>query len=484
MNMKMIKYIVGKTILFEGVLMLVPILVALNYQEPIRNSISFLIPSLLIMALGAWLSRDSQNLGDLYTLEGFVSVAFSWMILSFLGALPFYLSGEIPSFVDALFETTSGFTTTGASVIENVEEMSHSMLFWRSFTQWIGGMGILVFVVAILPQTKSESIYVMKAEVPGPSFGKLRSSVSETAKWLYTLYIIMTIVTIFFLLIGGMSLFDSLLIAFGAAATGGFSQESLSIYAYDSVYLEIVIMVAMLAFGLNFNLYAEVLRGNFKALFKSEELRWYLGMLLVVSILITLNLLGSHYDWWTSIRYSFFSVVSVSTTTAYLVSDFDLWPLFSRALLILLMVIGGMSGSTAGGLKMSRAVIVFKSALAEIKQISYPNRVVSVHFEGRALDERMLKSIVNYFLIYVLVFTGVVTIVSLEVKDFLSSFTVTVATMSNIGTGFGVVGPTQNYAAFSPFMKLFLSLVMITGRLELYPILVLFSPYLWRRAGT
>lgn len=482
MNLNLVLSIVGQIIKVLGYIMLSPLFVILIYREPMGNMMSFIIPALLCLIIGSYLSKAKYDPNDLYTIEGFMVVALSWLMMSLFGSFPFLLSGELHTFSDAFFETASGFSTTGATVFTDVEVVSNSILFWRSLTQWLGGMGVLVFVLAITPSGRSESVYIMKAEVPGATFGKLRSRVSSSAQILYRLYITMTLITVALLILARIPIFDSVLLAFGAAATGGFTTVNTSIAHYNSTSVELILAFSMLAFGINFNLYYMLLNRQFKSFFKNEELRWYVSIISISSLLIGLNLFFNGYGFLQSLHDAFFSVISMITTTAYILVDFTQWPIFPRVVLLMLMFAGGMSGSTAGGLKISRVAIIIKTAVAEIRRITYPNRVVSVHFEEQAQDQKFIRSIINYFVIYVLIFGLGVSIVSLEVPEFISAFSLVSAMINNIGTGFGSVGPTYNYSVFSSPMKIFLSFIMIAGRLEIYPMLILLAPGTWKRS--
>lgn len=482
MNLKLVLSVTGQIIKVLGYIMLSPILVILIYNEPNGNMINFLIPAALCLLLGNYLSKSGYDPEDMHAVEGFMVVALSWLIMSLVGSLPFMLSGELPSFPDAFFETASGFSTTGATVFTDVEVVSNSILFWRSLTQWLGGMGVLVFVLAITPSGKSESIYIMKAEVPGSTFGKLRSRVSSSAQVLYRLYVTMTVITIILLVLARIPLFDSILLSFGAAATGGFTTVNAGIAHYDNTYVELILAFSMLAFGVNFNLYYMLINRQFKSFFRNEELKWYISIILIFSLLIALDLFLNDYRFLQALHDAFFSVTSMMTTTAYVLVDFTVWPIFPRIVLLLLMFVGGMSGSTAGGLKVSRVAIIIKVAVAEIRRVTYPNRVVSVHFEEQAQDQKFIRSVINYFVVYVLFFILGLSIVSLEVPEFISAFSLVAAMINNVGTGFGSVGPAYSYSVFSGPMKIFLSLIMIAGRLEIYPMLILLSPGTWKRS--
>lgn len=482
MNLRLVLSVLGQIMVFEGLLMLAPLAIVLIYGESLSNAISFIAPAFSCLVVGGLLSRQRYDTHDMHAAEGFMIVALSWLALSFFGSFPFLISGELSTFADAFFETASGFSTTGATVFEDVEVVSQSILFWRSLTQWLGGMGVLVFALAIMPPTQSESVYIMKAEVPGTGFGKLKSRVTSSARTLYILYIVLTFITMVLLMFGSVPVFDAVLMAFGAAATGGFSTMNASTAHYDSIYIELVLTIAMLVFGVNFNLYYLAIHGQIKPILKNEELRWFIMIVFASSFLISLDLIANDYPVFESMKDAFFSVSSVMTTTAYVTTDYTLWPIFPRVILMALMFIGGMSGSTAGGLKVSRIAVLFKVALAEIKRLTYPNRVVSVHFEHQAQSQAFLRSVVNYFIVYMMIFVLGVAIISLEVPEFISSFSTASAMLNNIGSGFGIVGPAYNYSFFSGGMKIFLSFLMIAGRLEIYPLLILLSPNLWRRS--
>lgn len=481
MNKQFIRYTLGYIILIIGGLMGLPLLVSLIYREPLRHTLSFLLTSLLTMLVGFHLSRTELESRKFYAKEGFVIVSLSWILASVLGAIPFVLSGDIPSFIDAFFEVSSGFTTTGASILTDVEALSHSMLFWRSFTHFIGGMGVLVFALAILPQAESGSVHIMKAEMPGPTFGKLVSRLSSSARILYLIYLVLMIVILLLLWWAGAPFFDAVLLSFGTAGTGGFGVVNGSVAPYDNFTIEVILSFGMLAFGINFNLYYMMLNQQFKKALQSEELKWYLGIIGVSVLLITLNLVMNSYGLGSSLRDSFFTVSSVLTTTGFSTALFDNWPLFSRMVLLILMFFGGMAGSTAGGLKISRIMILIKSSWAEIKRTVRPNRVVTIRSEDRRVDLEVTNAIFSYIAIYTIIFVLTMLLVIFETPDFISAFSAVAATINNIGPGFGLVGPSQSFAAFSPPIKLLLSFVMIMGRLEIFPILILLAPNTWKK---
>lgn len=481
MNKQMVAYILGRLLQIEALLLFIPLIVSLIYREPSRYALSYLVVAMVTGIIGYLFTKKHPKIKNLYAKEGFVIVSLSWILLSFFGALPFVLSGDIPSLVDAFFETTSGFTTTGASILDDVEALSRSNLFWRSFTHLIGGMGVLVFALAVLPQMESESVHIMKAEVPGPSFGKIVSRLSESARILYYIYLIFTVLVILALITAGMPIFDSFIHAFGAAGTGGFGMRNGSIAPYDNVAIEMILGFAMLLFGANFNLYFLLLTRHFKEAFRSEELRWYVGLAFAAIAAITVQLSLSAYSSSEALRHSFFSVTSIMTTTGFSTDNFNTWPLFSRAILLLLMFVGGMAGSTGGGIKVSRVAILVKTAFSELKRNTYPNRIVSMHFEHKSVEGKMIKAIANYLIVYVLVFVVILLIISLQLDDFTSAFSAVAANFNNIGPGLGVVGPDSSYSFFNSINKLVLSIAMIMGRLEIFPILILFSPAIWRR---
>lgn len=477
----MVGYVLGRLLQIEAALMLIPLIISLIYDEPIEYTLSFLVVGVVSAMIGYFLTIKHPKKTSLYAKEGFVIVSLSWLLLSIFGALPFVLSGDIPSFVDAFFETVSGFTTTGASILDDVEALSHSMLFWRSFTHLIGGMGVLVFALAVLPRTESESVHIMKAEVPGPTFGKLVSKLSDSARYLYIIYLVLTSVIIFALFLAGMPLFDSFIHAFGAAGTGGFGMRNGSIAPYDSVAIEVILGIAMLIFGANFNLYFLMITKHFKEAIQSEELKWYGGFVVGSILLITAHLTALYHNFGDALRHSFFAVTSIITTTGFGTDNFGDWPLFSRLILLIIMFVGGMAGSTGGGIKVSRIAILVKTAFAELKRNAYPNRIVSLHFENKPLEGTVIKAIANYLIVYIIVFVVILMIISLEMPDFTSAFSAVAATFNNIGPGLGVVGPDASYSFLNGFNKIVLSIAMIMGRLEIFPILILFSPGIWRR---
>jgi len=477
MNFSIIVFILGNILKVEGILLVFPMLVSLIYKEEPKNIFSFLIVIITLLVLGTICTAKKPKKMGMQAKDGFIIVSLSWIILSFFGALPFVISGEIPSLIDAFFETSSGFTTTGSSILSSVEDLSHSMLFWRSFTHLIGGMGVLVFALAILPAAGLESVHVMKAEVPGPVFGKLVAKMRITARILYGIYLVMTAILIVLLMIGGMSLFDATLHAFGAAGTGGFGIKNNSVAYYDSTYIHLVLSFAMLIFSVNFNLYYLVMIGEIKKIFESEELKLFLTIVSISVLVIFVNLGMADGFSLLKLRDVFFQVSSIISTTGYSTVDFDKWPLFSKMVLLSIMFVGGCAGSTAGGLKVSRIGILLKTSFATLKKVVQPNRVLTIKFDKKSLDDNMISSILHYFVIYAIVFVAILLIVSMDVDSFDTAFSAVVATFNNIGPGIGAVGPVMNFGGLSPFTKIVLSFSMIFGRLEIYPMLILLGSF-------
>ncbi len=479
MNRRMIVYILGRVLLVEALLMLPSLICGLIYREA---AITAFLPSMAVSALtGAVLFRKKPADTTIYAREGFFIVAAAWILLSLIGALPLRLCGSGLTYWSCLFEIVSGFTTTGATVISDVEALPHCILFWRSFTHWIGGMGVLVFVLAIVPLADNRSLHLMRAEVPGPTVGKLVPRMRETAKILYGVYSLMTAVLIVLLLFGGMPLFDSICHAFGAAGTGGFSVKNAGIMYYDNVYLEIVLSVFMLLFGMNFNLFYLIMIGRVRAALKNEELHWYLLFAAAAIGLIALNTLHLYNGLGESLRYALFQVSSIMTTTGYATADFAAhWPQFSQHILVLLMIVGACAGSTGGGLKMSRFAILAKSFGAEIRRLIHPRMVSVVRMDHRAVAADTLQGVRIYFCIYMLIVLASTLLLSLSGQDFTTNLTAELACFNNIGPGLSLVGPTGSYAIFPDAAKLLLAFNMLLGRLEIYPMLVLFSPGIWK----
>ena len=473
----MIGYVISRILWTEAALLLLPALVALLYQEAL---LPFLIPILILAVLGLLLGRRPRQTA-LYARDGFAVVALAWVGMSAFGALPFVLAGDIPNYIDAFFETVSGFTTTGASILTAVEPLSRGGLFWRSFTHWVGGMGVLVFVMAVLPMTDGHGMHLLRAEMPGPSVGKLVSRMSDTAKILYGIYLVMTLIEIVLLVLGRMPLFDACIHAFGSAGTGGFSNRNLSVGAYDSAYCDVVIGIFMLLFGVNFNLYYFLLIRRFRDFFRSEELRAYLLIVGAAVLAIAADILHIYGSLLESLWYSFFQVSSIITTTGFATADFNLWPTFSKSILVVLMFIGACAGSTGGGIKVARIVMLAKSAWSDMRKMLHPNAVSTTRFEGKALSDAQVRSVHVFLTVYLLVFTVSFLLLSLEQFDIVTTFTALTACINNIGPGLEMVGPTGNFSQFSWASKLLLSFNMLVGRLEIFPMLLLFAPSIWRR---
>ena len=463
-------------------LMLFPALVALLYGE-YKQLCAFLLTSALAFLAGTVIAKICKTKNRvIYSKEGFAIVSLAWIGMSAVGALPFVISGEIGSYVDALFETVSGFTTTGASILTDVEAMSRSMLFWRSFTHWIGGMGVLVFVMAILSSMTDRSIHLMRAEMPGPVVGKLVPRGRDTAKILYLIYIVMTLLQIMLLWLGDMNLFESVVHTFGSAGTGGFGIKADSVGGY-SVYSQMVIATFMLFFGVNFNLYFLLLIKRAKPVLKSTELWVYFGIVAASVAAIAINLsLQNGNGVGDALRLSYFQVSSIMTTSGFSTADFNLWPHLSKTLLLMLMFIGGCAGSTAGGIKVSRVVILFKQILREIKRMLHPRAVTSVEFEGKPVDDTTLNSVATYFAVYVFCMFGAFVLVSFEPFGFESNLTAVVATFNNIGPGLGEVGPMGSFAGYSDFSKIVFCFAMLLGRLEIFPLVIALSPTTWKKS--
>lgn len=478
MNKRMIIYMLGRIAMVEAVLLLLPLTCALIYREAIITA--FLLTIGIALTFGFICSAIKPKSKNIYAREGFIIVALAWILMSAIGALPFYISREIPHYYDALFETVSGFTTTGASILNNVEALSKGLLFWRSFSHWIGGMGVLVLVMAIIPTETGHAMHMMRAEMPGPIVGKLVPKIKSTAKILYLIYIVMTAVQVILLLCGEMSLFESLVYSFGTAGTGGFSVDANSLSGYSS-YTQWVITIFMLIFGVNFNLYYLIIIKKLRTALKSEELWWYLGVVAVSSTLITYNIYPLYENISDSLRYSMFQVATIISTTGYATADFNLWPSLSKAILFILMFTGACAGSTAGGLKISRVVLLFKSVRANLKKMLHPRSVDAVRLEGKSVDVTTVTNVTVYLAIYFICFAVIFLLISFENFDFETNISAVSACFNNVGPGFSKVGPMGNFDIYTPFSKCVLSFAMLLGRLEIMPLILLFSPSVWFR---
>lgn len=474
----MILYSLGKLLRVEALLMLLPCLTAVIYQE--STGWSFAAVAAGVFAFGTAISYKQPENRNIYGKEGFFIVGASWLLMSLFGALPFVLSGDIPSYVNAFFETVSGFTTTGSSILVDIDAMSRAGLFWRSFTHWIGGMGVLVFTVAFIPIASGRAMHILKAEMPGPIIGKLVSKIRTTARILYVIYTAMTIVQVILLCLGGMPLFDSLLNTFGTAGTGGFSVSNAGIAGYHSPYIEWVITIFMILFGINFNVFYLIVLKKVTAAMKSEELRWYLGIIAAAIIAITVNISSTYHSISEALRDASFQVASIITTTGYATADYDGWPMLSQTILLLLMFIGASAGSTGGGVKVSRIVIFGKNALQELRRILHPHSVMSVEFEGSPVSSKTLNNMHAYLVLYFFIFSASLLVLSFENLDFHSTFSAVTTCINNVGPGFNQLGPTDNFFQLHDYSKITLSFAMLAGRLEIFPMLILFTPSLWR----
>lgn len=478
MNYSIVLYILGCVLKFESAFLVLPALVGLIYHE--HASVSYLAVAVLCLILGVLLTHKKPRSTNLYTREGFVAVALSWIIMSIFGAIPFVLTGDIPFYVDALFETISGFTTTGSSILTDVESISKASLFWRSFSHWIGGMGVFVFIMAILPMMGGSTMNLMKAESPGPSVSKLVPHVKDTAKILYGIYIAITICEATILRALGMPLFDSLTTTFGTVGTGGFGIRNDSIAGYSPA-IQITITVFMILSGINYTAYFYILTGKIKELFKIEEVRWYLAIIFGSVAVITWNVRSLYPTFSETLRHAFFQVGSIITTTGYATTDFDLWPALSKTLLVTLMFIGACAGSTSGGIKVSRILILLKTIRKELSLIIHPRQVKKIRMDGHPVDHETLRSANVFLVVYFVLLLTSMLLISVDEFDFSTNFTSVVTVLNNIGPGLNLVGPTQNFSIFSPFSKFVLMFDMLAGRLELFPMMILLMPSTWKR---
>ncbi len=483
MNVKSISRTVGLILLITGIFQLFPLLIAVIDHEP-RNILAYIESLCLILLVGSALLLFSRGGNRMFSAqEGFAATGLSWIFMSAFGALPFFLSGQIPSYVDAFFEMVSGFTTTGASILTDVEALSRCNLFWRSFSHWLGGMGVLVFLLAVVPGARKNGgtgIYLMRAESPGPSVDKLTPHLRQTAMILYGIYILLTALCIVCLLLGGMPVFDSFCIAFGTAGTGGFAIKNSSMGGY-SCFLQTVVTVFMFLFGVNFSLYYMLLLRKFKAVFKNEELRLYFGIAAGSIVLIAINISRMYNTVYESVHHAAFQVVSIMTTTGYGTVDFEQWPAFSKAILLSLMFIGASAGSTGGGLKVSRVLLLMKSIRRTIRKALHPRRVQPVYMDGRAVSEEVCDNVNAYLAIYCVILVLSFAIISVDGFSIGTNFSAVASCFNNIGPGFELVGATLNFSIYSDLSKIILSLDMLLGRLEIFPLLLLLSPDTWSR---
>lgn len=475
----MIVYIIVKMLGVEGAVLLIPAFVAFLYGE--SDVIQFLIVSAVLGAIFFIFGRKRPENKVIYAKEGLVIVGLAWILWSLFGALPFVLTGSIPSYVDAFFETVSGFTTTGSTILTDIEALPKGVAFWRSLTHWIGGMGVLVFVMMLTSLDDEHSMHLMRAEVPGPEADKLVPKARATARILYLMYFVLTAAEVVFLMFGGMSFYDALLHSFSTAGTGGFSNRNASVAYYDSAYIDGVITVFMILFGVNFNLYFLIRLKNWKDALKNEELHAYLGIIAGAVAIVTVNILGIYGNLVHAFRYASFQVASVITTTGFCTADFNLWPELSKVVLLGIMVIGACAGSTGGGIKVSRFLILVKSIKQEVRRMLHPKAVTIVKINGKRVGNDTIRSVYIYFISYILVMMVSILLVSINNFDFATTFSSVLTTLNNVGPGISMVGPVENFHMFSPLSKLVFCMDMLLGRLEIFPYLLLMSPELWRR---
>ena len=481
MNFRMIKQTLGYLLIFEAAFLLVPIITAAVYAEKTALLAFLATLGLCLMCGIALVSVLKPKNKQLFARDGFLIASSSWLLMGLFGAIPLVISGAIPNYIDALFEIVSGFTTTGASILSEVESLPKSILMWRSFSHWIGGMGVLVFIMVFLPISGGQNMHIMKAESPGPSVSKLVPRVKDTALILYAIYIALTAMQFVALLIAGNSVFDSANIAFATAGTGGFGIKNDSLASFSAA-TQIIVGVFMILFSINFNSYFFILRKNFKDAF-STEVKFFLGIVIAATAIISFNIFGmagaeSVGD---SIRHSFFTVSSIISTSGFATLDFNIWPELSKTILVLLMFTGGCAGATCGGIKFSRIILMFKGMTRELSQLTHPKQIKKITLDSRPVDREVVRSVNAYIICYVATFMISVLLLSINNFDFTTNFTATTATINNVGPGLNLVGPTQNYAFFSPFSKLVLIFNMLAGRLELFPVLVLFARSTWKK---
>jgi len=478
MNYPIILYILGCVLKFESAFLLLPAVVGFIYKED--EALSYLFTAALCFIVGTVMSHKRPASKNLFIREGFVTVAASWVIISIFGAIPFVLTGDIPNYVDALFETISGFTTTGSSILSDVEALSKTGLFWRSFTHWVGGMGVLVFIMAILPLMGGSTMNLMKAESTGPSISKLVPHVKDTAKILYGMYIVLTLCEIAMLLLFHMPLYDALVTTFGTVGTGGFGIYNSSIGGY-SPELQVIVTIFLVFSGINYTAYFYIFSYKFKEAFRIEEVRWYLIIFFSAVAIITYNIRGLYTSLGESLRHAAFQVASIITTAGFATTDFDLWPELSKCILVIIMIIGSCSGSTAGGMKISRVLMLIKTIKKELSLIVHPREVRKIRMDGRVLDHETLRNTNVFFVVYFVILLTSTLLISIDNFDFTTNFTAAIATLNNIGPGLAMVGPTRNFAIYSPFSKFILMFNMLAGRLELFPLVIMMLPTTWKR---
>ena len=478
MNYSIILYILGCVLKFESAFLLLPAIVGFIYKED--EAFSYLFTAALCFIVGAIMSHKKPASKNLFIREGFVTVAASWVIMSIFGAIPFVLTGDIPNYVNALFETISGFTTTGSSILSDVEALSRTGLFWRSFTHWVGGMGVLVFIMAILPLMGGSTMNLMKAESTGPSISKLVPHVKDTAKILYGMYIALTLCEIAMLCVFHMPLYDALVTTLGTVGTGGFGIYNSSIGGYPPE-IQVVVTVFLVFSGINYTAYFYILSYKFKEAFRIEEVRWYLIIFFSAVAIITYNIRGLYTSLGESLRHAAFQVASIITTAGFATTDFDLWPELSKCILVIIMIIGSCSGSTAGGMKISRVLMLIKTIKKELSLIVHPREVRKIRMDGRVLEHETLRNTNVFFVVYFVILLTSTLLISIDNFDFTTNFTAAIATLNNIGPGLAMVGPTRNFAIYSPFSKFILMFNMLAGRLELFPLVIMMLPTTWKR---
>lgn len=481
MNYKVVLKVIGNVLKYEVALLLIPLLVSLYYGE--GDALAFLITIVSMVPIIFLLCRVKIKKKEMYAKEGFITVGIAWLVISIVGAMPFVINGAIPSFIDAFFETVSGFTTTGATILTEIESLPKGILFWRSFTHWIGGMGVLIFMLALIPSLGANTIHLLKAESPGPNPGKIVPKIRQTAKILYIIYFIFTVIEAICLKIAGLSVYDSVIHALGTAGTGGFSNMNSSVASFNNPAVEWIIAIFMMIFGVNFTLYYQAIKGNVKNALKNEELKYYALIIVVSVIFITINIFdvyGGNIG--EAVRASTFQVSSIVTSTGFATTDFNLWPTMSKMIIVFLMIVGAMAGSTGGGIKTIRFVIILKAIRREINKILHPKRIQSVKIDGKVVQEETISGVFLFIGAYAVISLIAMFIISFDGFDMLTTTTSVITTMSNIGPGLEMVGPVGNFSEFSWLSKLVLSFCMLAGRLEIYPMLIMFSPSVWKKS--
>lgn len=479
MNYKFVGKFLGKILMLESVFMVPPLVVSIIYKE--IETMAFLISIVLLLVIGFLLSRLKPEKSKMFARDGMMIVSLAWLLLGFFGALPAYISGAIPNLIDAYFESISGFTTTGSSILREIESLPKGILFWRSLTHWFGGMGVLVFSLILLPSMSGQTQHLMRAESPGPAPSKLVPKIKESSKILYGIYTILTILCVIALICAGMPIFDAFIHAFGTAGTGGFSNKNTSIAYYNSYSIDMILSVFMILFGVNFTIYFLALKRNIKDIVKNDELKLYFIIVAISTIFITINIWKLCGDGLEAFRQAFFQVATIISTTGYATADFNLWPTLSKVILVILMFLGSCAGSTAGGFKQIRLLILMKATKRNVNKMNHPRSVIPIRAEGKVVDNDQVMNIGIFTFVYIGFIAFAILLISFDNFDIETTFTAVLATVSNIGPGLGQVGPMGNFADFSDFSKLVLSLCMVAGRLEIFPILILFFRSTWKK---